>query len=169
MLTGESRDVVFAQHRRQTFRHKQQVALPNDDESLWRFVSSQIVTNSDIAGFAVSETELSAFICTLESLKSSSFQERVVHNRERFLLAIGDAFLILFPTSIAESIVMYALADLRRLNALRQFGGAITRTQARRLLAAAMHAFEQEDVVQTGDGMEKGGGASGYIGNRLSS
>ncbi len=153
-------------HRRGYNRHTMGnpghgVALPNDDESLWRLVASQIVTNSDVARFAVSGAELSAFICTLEELKFSSLQARVVHNREKFLLAIGDAFLILFPTSIAESIVAYALAELRRLNALRQFGGAITRTQARRCLAAAMHAFEQEDVVRTGDGMEKGGGPPG--------
>ncbi len=154
-------------HRRGYNRHT--VGEPGDGV-LFRMMTmalapcpSQIVTNSDIDRLAVSESELSAFVCTPEELKSSSLQQQVVHNREKFFLKIGDAFLILFPTSIAESIIAYVLADLKRLNALRQFGGAITRTQARRLLAAAMHPFDQEDVVQTGGGLEKGGGPPGNI------
>jgi hypothetical protein len=63
-------------HRRGYKRHTvgepgNGVTLPNDDDGLWRLVSSQIVTNSDIDRLAVSESELSAFVCTLEELKSS--------------------------------------------------------------------------------------------------
>lgn len=131
------------------------VTLPSTDDELWRLVLSQTVTTSDVDRLAVLESDLLPFICSLDDLKTSALQQQVVHNREKVLLKLGDVFFVLFPTSLAEAIIAYALAHLERVNALRQFGAAITKRQARRLLETAMHPFNREDIVRTGDDLDE--------------
>ena len=131
------------------------VAFPDSDDALWRLSSAQIVTIEDLDRLAISEPDLLPFVCSLDDLKASALQQQVVHNREKFLLKSGDGLLIVFPTSIAEAIMAHALTHLDCLDALGQFGGAITRKQARRLFETAMHPFGQEDVVQTGSDLDK--------------
>ena len=133
------------------------VTLPENDEELWHLTSSQIITISDIGRLALLEADLQPFVCTADDLKTSALHQQIVHTREKFLVRRGDVSFIAFPASIADAVTAYALAHLNHLNALRKFATAITKKQAHRLLEAALHPFDRDDIVRTGDDLDKRG------------
>lgn len=125
------------------------VILPESDEELWRLVLTQMFTPADFSSLTSFEADLQPFVCTLEQLQQSALEQRVVQARRTFLLRLGDAFLVLFPTTIADAVIAQTLDELGRLHLIRSFGNAMNRRQAGRVFEAALLHVGHENVIKT--------------------
>jgi SEC-C motif-containing protein len=125
------------------------VVLPETDEELWHLALTQIFTPADFSSPTSFEADLQPFVCTLEHLQQSALDQQVVQTRREFLLRLGDAFLVLFPTAIADAVIARTLDELGQLHLIRSFGNAMNRRQAGRVFEAARRHLGHQNVVNT--------------------
>jgi hypothetical protein len=130
-------------------RTPDRVILPESDEELWRLVLTQMFAPTDLSSLTSFEAGPQPFVCTLEQLQQSALEQQVVQARQMFLLQLGDAFLVLFPTTIADAVIAQTLDELGRLHLIRSFGNAMNRRQAGRVFEAALLHMGRENVVET--------------------
>jgi SEC-C motif-containing protein len=128
------------------------VTLPNSEGALWRLVITQTFTAADLPSIDRFEAEIRPFVLTLEELSSGALDSRIVQSRSKILLNIGGAYLLIFPTAVADSIISYSLREVARLNMIRGFNNALNRRQAGRIFKDAVRHFGRENrVTKEGD------------------
>ncbi len=123
------------------------VTLPNSEEALWRLVITQTFTATDFPLVNGFEAELEPFAFTLEELRAGALDARITESRPRILLNSGGAYLLIFPTAVADSAISYTLREVARLNMLRGFNNALNRRQAGRIFEDAVRHFGRENRV----------------------
>ncbi len=131
------------------------VAIPESNEELWRLVSTQTFTSEDLRSMAEGDVGLDPFTFTLDELRHSSLEEQVVGAREKFLLRLGDALLVLFPTAITEAVIAHTLKQVGELNAIRGFGSALNKRQAKRVFEGAVKHCGEENLVRRQDDLDR--------------
>jgi hypothetical protein len=127
----------------------EKVFLPESDEALWRLVMKQMFTSIDLASVSNFEVELHPFVFTLEELRTTALEQKIVQSRRTFLLQLGDAYLPVFPTAIADALMEHILRELEQLNTLGGFNNALNKRQAGRVFEDALRHLGQESVVRT--------------------
>jgi hypothetical protein len=130
-------------------RNPDRVILPKTDEELWHLALAQTFRSADLSPLTSFEADLRPFVCTLEELRQSALDQQVVQARRAFLLRLGDDFLVLFPTTIADSVIGELLDELGRLRLIRSFGNALNGRQAPRVFEAALRHMGHQSVIKT--------------------
>ena len=130
-------------------RNPDRVILPKTDEELWHLTLAQTFRSADLSPLTSFEADLRPFVCTFEELRQSALDQQVVQARRAFLLRLGDDFLVLFPTTIADAVIGQLLDELGRLRLIRSFGNALNRRQAPRVFEAALRHMGHQSVIKT--------------------
>jgi hypothetical protein len=127
------------------------VTLPDSEEELWRLVLTQTFTGADLPSANGFEADVEPFALTLEELRRAAPESRIGGTRPKIFLRNGDTYLLIFPTAAADSVILFTLRELARLNMIRGFNNNLNRRQAGRIFEDAGRHFGQENVV-TNDG-----------------
>jgi hypothetical protein len=98
------------------------------------------------------EAELEPFVLTLEELRAGALDSRIVQSRLKILLNIGGAYLLIFPTAVADSVISHTLRKVARLKMIRGFNNALNGRQAGRIFKDAVRHFGRDNrVTKEGD------------------
>ena len=123
------------------------VTFPDSEEALWRLVITQTFTAADLPSVNGFEAELEPFVLTLEELRGGALDSRIVQSRLKILLNIGGAYLLIFPTAVADAVISHTLRGVGRLKMIGSFNNALNRRQAGRIFKDAVRHFGRENRV----------------------
>jgi hypothetical protein len=123
------------------------VVVPESDEALWRLVLTQTFTAADFPNLTTFASHLQPFSFTLDELRKGAAQSTLVRSRQQAFLRLGDAYLLIFPASVADALIEFTLRELNARNMIRGFNNELNRQQGGRIFDDARRHFGAETVV----------------------
>ncbi len=123
------------------------VILPESDEALWRLVLTQTFTAVDFPPLGTLASDLRHFSLTLDELRKDAPNSTLVRSRQQVFLRLGDAYLLIFPASVADALIESTLRELNARNMIRGFNNQLNRRQGGRMFDDARRHFGAETIV----------------------
>lgn len=124
------------------------VVVPESDEALGRLVLTQTFTATDFPNLSTFASDLQPFSFTLDELRRGAAHSTLVRSRQQVFLRLGDAYLLIFPASVADALIEFSLRELNARNMIRGFNNQLNRQQGGRIFDDARRHFGDETVVE---------------------
>ena len=122
------------------------VTIPETDVELWELSRHVVFDGGEIAAQGISESSLSPFAITLDSLRSQAPTQKIVAVRKNPILKFGDIYVVAFPTSIPMATVNRAVSVLAQRGYLSALETALRRGQGGRILREATSGVDTRDA-----------------------